>query len=245
MVNQTIKQLQELKLNGFIHALKEQQENPKYQQLSFDDRLGFLVDTEHTRRQNLRLKRRLSEAKLKQASTVENVDFVTQRKLDKKTFLELAACTWVLNKHNLFITGPTGVGKSFIACSLADKACRLGLRSYYIKTADLVTQLLLAREEGTYYKLAQKLAKTHLLIIDEWLLHPLTQQHAREMLDLLDNRFRNASTIFASQLPVCDWHKTIQDQTLADAILDRLVHDAFRLELDGDSMRKLTAKIAM
>jgi DNA replication protein DnaC len=243
MINQAIQKLQELKLNGFIQALREQQESTKYQDLSFEERFGFLVDKEYNRRQNVRLQRRLYEAKLKQASTVENIDFLTHRKLDKKIFLELAGCTWINNKHNLFITGPTGIGKSFLACALADKACRLGLKAHYIKAAELVTQLLIAKADGSYPRLAQKLAKTNLLIIDEWLLDPLPQSHAREILDLLDDRFRKASTIFVSQFSVSDWHKNIQDPTLADAILDRIIHDAFRLELSGESMRKLTANI--
>lgn len=243
MINQAIQKLQELKLNGFIQALKEQQESTKYQELSFEDRFSFLVDKEYNRRQNMRLQRRLYEAKLKQAGTVENIDFVTNRKLDKKTFLELAGCTWIDNKHNLFITGPTGIGKSFLACALADKACRLGLKAHYIKAAELITQLLIGRADGSYPRLAQKLARTNLLIIDEWLLDPMPQNHAREILDLLDDRFRKASTIFISQLPASDWHQNIQDPTLADAILDRIIHDAFRVELAGESMRKLTTKV--
>lgn len=243
MIHQALQKLHELKLQGFIQAIKEQQESPRYQELTFEDRLSFLIDKEYTRRQNLRLNRRLYEAKLKQASTLENIDFTTPRKLDKKTFLELANCSFIENKHNLFITGPTGIGKSFLACAIADKACRLGLKANYTKSADLITQLLIARADGSYPRLAQKLLKTNLLIIDEWLLDPMSQPHAREILDLLDDRFRKASTIFISQLPVADWHKNILDQTIADALLDRIIHDAFRLELNGESMRKLTTKV--
>ena len=158
-------------------------------------------------------------------------------------YVKLAGCTWINNKHNLFITGPTGIGKSFLACALADRACRLGLKPHYFKAAELITQLLITRADGSYPRLAQKMAKTHLLLIDEWLLDPLPQIHAREILELLDDRFRKASTIFISQLPVRDWHKNIGDPTLADAILDRVIHDAFRLDLSGESMRKLTTKI--
>lgn len=191
----------------------------------------------------LTLQKRLHDAKLKQSAVIENVDFSTPRKLDKKLLLELASCAWMQNKHNLFITGPTGIGKSFIACTLADKACRLGFSAHYIKAADLIAMLLIARADGSYPKLAMKLAKFQLLLIDEWLRDPLSVQQAREVLDLLDDRFRQASTIFISQIPVIDWHKNILDPTLADATLDRIVHDAFRLELLGEFMRKLTTKL--
>jgi len=243
MIHLAIEKLTELRLGGFIHALKEQLESTKYQDLSFEERFSLLVDREFMRRQNMRLQKRLYDAKLKQSATIEDVDFITPRKLDKKLLLEFAGCSWIKNKHNLFITGPTGIGKSFIACALADKACRQGLSAYYIKTADLISALLIARADGSFPKLVMRLAKFQLLIIDEWLRDPLAQQQAREVLDLLDDRFRNASTVFVSQILVAEWHKNILDPTLADAVLDRIVHDAFRLELDGDSMRKLTAKI--
>lgn len=243
MINQALEKLSELRLNGFIQALKEQQESNKYQDLPFEERLAFLVDREYVRRQNYRLQRRLSDAKLKQSSVIEHIDFGTPRKLDKKALLELANCSWIHNKHNLFITGPTGVGKSFIACALADKACRLGLKAHYVKASELLSQLLVARADGSYSRLAIRLAKFDLLLIEEWLRDPLSEQQSREILDLLDDRFRKASTIFISQLPVSAWHKNILDPTIADAILDRIIHDAFRLELDGPSMRKLTAKV--
>jgi len=243
MIHQTIEKLAELRLNGFISAIKEQLESTQYQDLSFEERFSLLVDREYIRRQNVRLQRRLHDAKLKQNAVVENIDFTTPRKLDKKLLLELASGGWIQNKHNLFITGPTGIGKSFVACALADKACRLGITAHYIKAADLISLLLLARADGSYPRQALRLAKFQLLIIDEWLRDPLAVQQAREILDLLDDRFRKASTIFISQIPVTDWHKNILDPTLADAALDRIVHDAYRLELSGESMRKLTTKL--
>lgn len=149
MIHQTIEKLTELKLRGFIHALNEQLQSTQYQELAFEDRLALLVDSEYIRRQNTRLQKRLSEAKLKQNALVENLDFNTPRKLDKKLLLELAACSWISSKHNLFITGPTGIGKSYVACALANKACRLGFSAYYIKAADLISLLLIARADGS------------------------------------------------------------------------------------------------
>lgn len=241
MITQTIEKLKSLKLAGFIHALHEQAQSTQYLSLSFEERLGFLVDNEFLRRSNLRINRAISEARLKQQGTIEDVNFDTARGLARSVFMDLAQCSWIHQKHNLIISGPTGVGKSFLACALADKACKLNLKALYVKTSDLVASLLLARADGTYPKFASKFAKIHLLIIDEWLRDPLSQVQAREVLDLLDDRFRNVSTIFCSQLPVPQWHQCIEDPTLADAILDRIVHDSIRIDLLGDSMRKLTA----
>lgn len=243
MITQTIEKLKSLKLAGFVHALREQTESTQYQSLSFDERLGFLVDSEFLRRSNLKVSRTIKEARLKQQGTVEDVDFDTKRGLGRSTFMDLAQCSWIRQAHNLIISGPTGVGKSFLACALADKACKLNLKAQYVKASDLVSSLQLARADGSYAKMAAKFAKLPLLVIDEWLRDPLSQVQAREVLDLLDDRYRKASTIFCSQLPVPEWHQCIQDPTLADAILDRIVHDSLRLELDGDSMRKRTAKL--
>lgn len=158
--------------------------------------------------------------------------------------LELASGNWISNRHNLIIIGPTGIGKSFLACSLADKACKLGFQARYYRANALVSELLLAKADGSYPRLAAQLAKTHLLIIDEWLRDSLNLSQSRELLDLFDDRYRKASTIFCSQMPVADWHARIDDPTIADAILDRIVHDSHRLELEGQSMRKKTSFIA-
>jgi DNA replication protein DnaC len=240
MIQQTIEQLHALRLAGCVQALKEQLEDVKYHDLPFEQRLALIVDREQMRRQNLQLARRLKEAQLKQSAAIENVDFHTQRQLNKATLLELAACSWINTHQNLFIVGATGLGKTFIACALANKACRLGRRALYIKAADLVTNLLLARADGSFASYARKLSKFDLLIIDEWLRSPLSEQQAREVLDLVDNRYGNQSIIFVSQLPVADWHANISAPTIADAILDRIVHNAARIELKAcESMRKL------
>lgn len=236
---QTMEKLSQMRLYGFIHALDEQRESTRYNDLSFDERLAFLVDREHLRRENNRLKRRISLAKLKQKGTLEDIDFSPKRKLNKSQFMELVQCNWIANRHNLVITGPTGVGKTFMACVLADKACKAGFNALYIKTSELVPQLILAYTEGTFSKLLAKLTKTHLLVLDEWLRDPLEQQVARHLLDVIDERYQDASTIFVSQIPVSDWHEQIQEPTIADALLDRVIHDSYRIELQGESQRKL------
>ena len=242
MFTQIMEQMRGLKLGGCITALQEQLSNSSYQDLPFDQRLAMLLEREQLRRQNLRLAKRLKAAQLKQNAIVEQVDFHTPRQLSKAQFLELANCGWVQSSHNLFITGPTGVGKSYLACALADKACRQGFSVLYQRAADLYAQLLLARASGTYPDLALKLAKTKLLLIDEWLRDPLSEVQAREVLDLLDDRYGQAATAFISQVPVSDWHANIAAPTIADALLDRIVHNAIRIELRGESMRKLAAK---
>jgi len=243
MIQQTVEKLRNMRLTGFIDALREQQESTQYQKLDFDERFGLIVDKEYLIRQNRRLKRSIIKARLKQQATIEDVDFDTARKLKRSEFLELANGNWISNRHNLVIIGPTGVGKSFLACSHADKACKLGFQARYYRANDLISELLLAKADGSYTKLVTQLANTQLLIIDEWLRDPLSNAQARELLDVLDDRYRKASTLFCSQLPIADWYSRIEDPTIADAILDRIVHDSLRLELDGQSMRKKTSQI--
>lgn len=244
MIQQTVDKLREMRLTGFVEAFKEQQESTQYQKLAFDERFGFIVEKEYLNRKTKRLKRAITKAQLKQLATVEDVDFETPRKLKRAEFLELAACNWISERHNLIILGPTGIGKSYIACALAEKACKLGFQAKYYRTNELLSELLLAKADGSYSKLVAQMAKTHLLIIDEWLRDTLNHSQAREMLDILDDRYRKASTIFCSQLPVQDWHARVEDPTIADAMLDRIVHDSHRLELDGQSMRKKTSVIS-
>lgn len=243
MINQTMEKLVSMRLSGLVQALKAQLENPAYQDLPFEHRIADLVDTEYLKRQNTKLQKRIREARLKQNAAIEDVDFQAERKLSKTKLLELATCSWVQSKLNLCILGPTGVGKTFIACALGNKACRAQLSTFYIKTPELVTKLLVAKADGSYPKLAAKLAKYNLLIIDEWLRDPLPAQQSRDILDIIDDRFRNNSTIFVAQIPINEWYQHISDPTIADAILDRVVHDSIRLELCGESMRKKTSTI--
>lgn len=243
MIEQTLEQLRDMRLTGFVDALREQEESVQYQKLSFDERLAFIVDKEYLNRQTRRLKRTIKKAQLKQQATIEDVDFNTPRKLKRAEFMELAGGNWISKHHNLVIVGPTGIGKSFLACALADKICKLGFQARYYRTNAFLSELLLAKADGSYPKLVAELARTHLLVIDEWLRDTLNHSQAREMLDILDDRYRKASVLFCSQLPVKDWHDRIEDPTIADAILDRIVHDSLRIELDGQSMRKRTSSI--
>lgn len=242
MLQQTIERLQALRLDGIIAGLAEQEQSRHYDDLSFEERFGFLIEKEYLRRENNRLQRRLRNARLKQPVTVEAIDYSVVRGLIKSKFLDLTQCRWIENRQHLIVTGPTGVGKSFLACALGDRACKLGYSVRYTKMRDLLAELLQARADGSFKNYVAKLAKTDLLIIDEWLREPLSSLDAREIADLLDDRYRCSSCILASQLPVVDWYKHIIDPTLAEAILDRLVHDSLRLDLNGESMRKIQAK---
>jgi DNA replication protein DnaC len=242
-MQQTLEKLRELRLGGFVSALLEQAESKQYQDLSFEERLGFLVEKEYTRRENLRLQNRLRKAKLRQAASLDQVDFEVKRGLPKAKFMELAQCGWLRHHHNLILLGPTGVGKSFLASVLGDQACKLGYNVRYIKMQELLAEILQARADGSFKSFWTKLQKNHLLIIDEWLRDPLSAIDSRELLDLLDERYRKASCLFTTQLPVTDWYRHIPDPTLAEAILDRVVHDSLRLELQGESMRKLTTTL--
>ena len=242
-MQQTIEQLKDLKLHGLLDAWCEQHEQPTYHDLSFDERFALLVEREYIRRQNQRLKRRLKQAQLFMGATLSEVDFQVARGLKKAQFLDWAQGQWLAQHLNLIMVGPTGVGKTFLACTLADHLCKHGQSVRYFKTANLIAELKFAKADGSFPKFRKHLATFDLLILDEWLRDYLTPNDAREILDLLDDRFRHASCLFASQFPIKDWHQKIQDSTLADAILDRIVHDSLKLTLKGESMRKLTSQL--
>jgi len=236
--------LRTFKVPGIIQALVEQDERPQaYQGLAFDERLGLLVESEHARRAAARTTRRLKEAALLSNATIDQVDFPKTRGLAKAHFLELAQGAWVQSSHHLIIPGPTGVGKTFIGSAIAANVCERGFAVRYQRAHEWFGDFSFARAQGSLPKLRGRLARIRLLIIDEWLREPLTSAHARDLLDVIDDRYRKASCMFISQLPVPDWHGQIQDPTRADALLDRRVHDALRLELKGESMRKLTSPL--
>ena len=238
-----IEQLQQMKLTGLLEAWREQQAMPTYHDLSFDERLALMVEREYIRRQNQRMQRRLKQARLPVHATLDAVDFDVPRGLKKIQFLEFAQGHWLQEKLSLILLGPTGVGKSFLASVLANHLCKQGHTVRYIKTADLVLELKLTKADGSYPKLRKQLAAYDLLVLDEWLRDPLSLFEAREILDVLDERFRKASCVFTTQIPIEQWHPQIQDPTLADAILDRIVHDSMKVSLRGESMRKLTSKL--
>ena len=242
-MQQTIEQLKDLKLHGLLDAWCEQHEQPTYHDLSFDERFALLVEREYIRRQNQRLKRRLKQAQLFMGATLSEVDFQVARGLKKAQFLDWAQGQWLAQHLNLIMVGPTGVGKTFLACTLADHLCKHGQSVRYFKTANLIAELKFAKADGSFPKFRKHLATFDLVILDEWLRDHLTPNDAREILDLLDDRFRHASCLFASQFPIKDWHQKIQDSTLADASLDRIVHDSLKLTLKGESMRKLTSQL--
>ncbi len=234
----TLEKLLTLRLSGMLKALNEQQQIPEIDSLGFEERLGLLIDREVTERENRRLGTRLKKAKLRHSCCVEDLDFKTSRGLDKALILSLAACTWIARGINVLICGPTGVGKSYLACALAHKACLEGYSALYLRLPRLFEELRLAKADGRYGKLMLDYAKTDLLVLDDWGLTPMTDPQRRDLLELLEDRYGRKSTIVTSQLPIPSWHEAIGDPTLADAILDRIVHNAHKIELKGESMRK-------
>lgn len=244
LIHPTLEQLRSLRLDGMVKALEEQLQTAEISDLSFEDRLALLVAREVTERDSRRLKTRLVNAKLRHRNAcVEDVDHRSHRGLDKGLLLSLSSCDWIAQHRNVLITGPTGVGKTFLACALAQKACREGYTVEYLRLPRLFEDLALAHADGRYPKRMAALARTDLLVLDDWGLAPLGDADRRELLELLEDRHELRSTLVTSQLPLDAWHDAIDHPTLADAILDRLVHNAYRLELRGESMRRKRALV--
>lgn len=238
LTNPTLNRLRELKLSGMADAFSEQLEKP-LPDLDFEARLSIMIDREYYLRENRRLKRRLTQAKLHQQACIEDVNYQHPRGLDKSNFLELARLQWAIQHLNLLITGKTGCGKTYLACALAHKACLTGLTSKYYRLARLFEELKIAKANGTYANLLSQIAKIDLLILDDWGLSQPDSDQRKDLLEILDDRYQNKSTIITSQLPVAHWYEHLNDATLADAILDRVVHNSIRLELQGESMRRM------
>ena len=239
----TMEQLRTLKLTGMLDALEQQLVQPQTHDLCFDERLALLVEREVLHRENRRLARLLKAARLRVNACVEDIDYRHPRGLEKSRMAALASCDWIRQSHNLCITGSTGCGKTWLACALGNQACRQGLAVRYLRLPNLFEQLRIAHGDGSYPRLMNQLLKMDLLIIDDWGIQKMSAAQRQDLMEVIEDRHDRRSTLVASQLPTEHWHDYLGEATLADAILDRLLHAAHRLNLRGESMRKLAAKL--
>ena len=242
LTHNTLNTLRQLKLTGMHDALEQQREQPETHDLSFEERLALLVDREVLHRENRRLSRLLKSARLREAACIEDIDYHHPRGLQRSSMAGLASCDWIRQSLNLCITGPTGCGKTWLACALGNQACRQGLSVRYLRVPRLFDQLRIAHGDGSYPRLMNQLLKTDLLILDDWGMQKVTAPQRQDLMEVIEDRHGCGSTLIASQLPTDHWHDYIGSATLADAILDRLLHGAHRLNLKGDSMRKTKQK---
>jgi len=243
LVQQTLEKLYDLRLKGMAHAFSDQAQRGEVADLSFDERFGLLVDQEWLLRQERKVHSRLKTARLKQNACAEDIDYRQPRGLDKTVVLDLLTCSWIRAGHNLILTGATGLGKTWLACALADRACREGLSAHYTRVPRLIHELAMARAEGSYLKRLAKLARMDLLILDDWGLAPLDGQGQHDLLEVVDDRAGSRSTLVTSQLPIAKWHDMVADPSVADALLDRLAGAAIKIQLKGGSMRKEKSKV--
>lgn len=242
LTHPTIEKLQALHLTAMAQAFDQQRGSSQHAELSFEDRFGLLVETEWTAREHRRLVQRLRQAKLRYPACLEDVDFATPRGLPRDVVLSLGTGGWIRDHHNLLITGPTGIGKSWLASAFVQSACRHGFTATYVRMPRLLHELAVSRGDGSYGRLLARWAKLDLLAIDDWLLAPLTDAERRDLLEVIEDRSERASTLIASQLPPTAWHAAIGEPSVADAICDRLIHRAHRLTLKGPTMRDPDAK---
>ena len=244
MLNQqTLNKLFVMRLNGMADAFRQQLEQTGLGELSFEERFGMLVDRQWSWKEDRALSRRLRASRLKSTASVEDIDYQVPRGLDRSLLRSLTAeSEWVKKHQNVILTGATGVGKSWLATALAHKACRDGYTSYYARASQLFRELALAHADGSFGRLLRRLALTDVLVIDDWAMAPLTETERRDFLEICDDRYQTRSTILTSQVPLANWHAQIGDPTSADSILDRLVHNAHRIDLKGDSIRKKNGK---
>jgi DNA replication protein DnaC len=238
LLQQTLQHLHQLKMIGMADALREQQKQPALQALSFEERLGLLVDIEITDRTNRRVSHLLRLAKLRQQACIEDIDYQHPRGLVKSKFSPLLTCNFISHHQNVLITGPTGCGKSWLACALGHQACRQGIRVRYWRTSRLLEELRISHADGSYSSLLSSLSKIDLLILDDFGLEILQPTDRNDLLEIIEDRHHLKSTLITSQLAVKHWHEHIGEPTLADAILDRLLQHSHKFELSGDSMRK-------
>jgi DNA replication protein DnaC len=245
LIEQTIEKLYAMKLYGLADSLKEQLQQPDINELAFEERFSLIVDRQWTWKEDRRMKRLLQNAELKINACIEDIDYKTPRGLSKSVILSLSNCDWIRSTQNIILTGPTGVGKTYLGCALANRACRMGFASLYIRLPRLFQELAIARGDGSYPKIMKKLSKAKVLIIDDLGLAPMTAPERRDLLEVIEDRHTTASTIVTTQIPVEHWHENIRDPTIADAILDRLVHNAHKINLKGESMRKLRSDLTI
>ena len=240
----TLDRMNAMKMFFMVDAFQRQLATTQSSALSFEERLGLLIDAEWSGREQRKLDQRLRTARLRHSASLEDVDFKAHRGLSRDLVLALGRGDWLRERQNLLITGPTGVGKSYLACAFAERACRSGFTALYLRAPRLYQELAVSRGDGSYGRLLARLTRTQLLIIDDWGLAPLKDQERRDLLEVVEDRYERASTLITSQLPIKAWHEVIGDATLADAICDRLVHCAHRLELKGPSLREAKARPA-
>jgi DNA replication protein DnaC len=240
-IEETLTKLHELKLTSMAKAVRELMDTSPGQQLSFDEKLGIVVDREWTDRDNRRLSRRIKEAKLSTQASLDNVLCDPERGVDKATIRGLGKGQWIKSKQNVAVIGKTGVGKTYVASALADAACRMGYRSIFFRVPRLLEELALARASGVYASLLGKLSRVDVLVLDDFLLNPMSDTERRDLLEVMEDRYDKSSTVIATQMPTKTWHEALGDPTIADAICDRLVHNAHVLKLGGPSIRRKKA----
>lgn len=237
LMEQTLQKMNAMKLSGMAAAFAQQRGSSQHARLSFDERLGLLVDAEWTAREQRKLKNRLTAAKLRYNASIEDIDFKHPRGLDRQVVLSLGTCAYVQNRHNLVITGPTGIGKSYLACAFVEGACRRGFKAGYVRMPRLLHDLAVGRGDGSYARILDRLVRLDLLAIDDWLLAPLRDSERRDLVEVIEDRSERGSTLVASQLATDDWHASIGDPNLADSICDRILSNAHRFALKGPSIR--------
>lgn len=238
LMQQTLEKLSTMRLPGMVQAVEEQNQRSDVASLSFDDRLGLMVDREWLRREDQRVTQRLKRARLKQSACMEDIDYRHPRGLNRGVLDELSSCRWIRARRNVIITGATGLGKTWIACAIADRVCREGFTCVYKRVPRLTEELALARADGTYLKLLGQIARTDLLVLDDWALAPIDGQLQHDFLELIDDRAGSRSTLITSQLPVSKWHDMVGDPSVADALLDRILQASTQIALKGESKRK-------
>ena len=241
LAQHTIERLRQLRLKGMAEALQNQARSLEFIGLTFEEQIGILVDCEYTHRQNKRLARLITDARLKFPACLEDIDYQQSRGLDRSLIRDLSSCYWIESRLHVLITGPSGVGNSFLASALGNAACRNGMKTRYYRLSLLLSELAIARGDGSYSKMLNHLSKYDLLILDDWALSSFSMEQSRDLLEIVESRNEKGSLLITSQLPIDSWHQTLPDPTLADAILDRIAHTSYKILLAGESMRKIRA----